>query len=161
MPAQQQIEIGMGGLSIDFWGMRQEDGEFPIRYLRSGLFDIVDPKVVRVIYSSQINPLIAARDRLALIEQHPYSHGFQPRNHLDRVMIAEHAINWSIEMGSHSCDAVQGCRERSKSFAPKVAGQNTQVVTQTISELHEVSHRALIHVHMHVADVKYGEAIEQ
>ena len=48
----------MGCLAIDFWRVRQQDREFIVRYLRSGLFDVVDPEVMRVIDTGQMKSLI-------------------------------------------------------------------------------------------------------
>src|SRR4029077_18751176 len=70
MSAQQQIKIGMSRLAIDFRCVRQQDGELAMRYLRRSFFDVIDPKVVRVIDSGQIDLLITAHDHRALVEQH-------------------------------------------------------------------------------------------
>src|SRR5450759_2065715 len=64
-------------------------------------------------------------------------------------------------MSSHSCDALQGRLERPKSLASIIAGQNTQIVLHAVDELDQAPHCTLIHVHMHVANVEYSEAIKK
>src|ERR1700757_36165 len=64
-------------------------------------------------------------------------------------------------MSSHSCDALQGCRERSISLSSIIAGQNTQIVTHAADEFDQAPHCTLIHVHMHVAKVEYSEAVKK
>src|SRR5665213_1190249 len=116
---------------------------------------------MRIIDSGQIDPLIAANDSFGLIEQHLYSHSFKLGKHLDRVVIAEHTVNRVAEMSPHARHTVQGCLERSESLATIVAGHDAQVVAQTSDEFDETPHRALVHIHVHVADVKYGDAVKQ
>src|ERR1035437_8456337 len=64
-------------------------------------------------------------------------------------------------MSSHSCDALQGRLERPKSLASIIAGQNTQIVLHAVDEFDQAPHCTLIHVHMHVANVEYSEAVKK
>jgi len=74
VPAEQEIEIGVRGLAIDLGRMRQQDRKFFSGYLRRGFFDVIDPIIVSVIDSNQMDALIASLERFGLVEQHPDPH---------------------------------------------------------------------------------------
>src|SRR6202158_2435731 len=108
-----------------------------------------------------MDPLVATRDHLALIEQYPYSHGFQAGHHLNGIVVAEPPVNRPPQLTSHASDAVQGGLEGSKGLGAIVAGQNTEVVTHLTDEFAQSLHRDLVHFDVHIADVQDGEAIEK
>src|SRR5580693_1457764 len=88
VPAEHQVEPSMSGVSINFWGMREQNGKPIVWNVGGRLFDVVDSVIVRVIDSGQIDAVAPARDRLALIEQHPNAHLFETGNHANGVVIA-------------------------------------------------------------------------
>ena len=69
MPADQHIEIGIGGLPIDFWGMGYQNGEFTWRDSDRCLFNVVHSVKVCVIDADKMNALATALDRFRLIHQ--------------------------------------------------------------------------------------------
>ena len=75
-------------------------------------------------------------------------------------MVAQHAIDRSLEAASHPPDAVQRRLERPECLAAIVAGQDADVVTQLADELTHPLHRGPTDVHVQVTEVQDGEAIE-
>ena len=53
-----------------------------------------------------------------LIEQHLYSHLFQSRNHTDRIVIAQNAIQRPLKMGTNQGDAFE-CRVKGANVCPR------------------------------------------
>ena len=86
--AQEQFEISVRRLTVNFRRMRKQDGKFVVRDFGRRVLDIVGPVVVCVIDAGEMDALTVKGDSLGLVEQHPYSHLFQTGNHTDRVMIA-------------------------------------------------------------------------
>src|ERR1700737_1701197 len=76
--AQQQTEIGMGRLLINFRRVRKQDREHVARYPGTGLFDVVRTVEMGVVDACDIYPLIIAVYGLAFIEQHSDTHVLQP-----------------------------------------------------------------------------------
>ena len=120
MPAQHQIEIGVGSLAINLGCVRQQHRKCTLRDLQRSLFDVVDPIKVRVINSRQIDALIATCDRFTFIEQYLYAHSFHRRNHLNGVVVAEHAKNRLLKLSSHFCHPFQGRLERAYGVVPAI-----------------------------------------
>ena len=59
MAAQEQIEPGMRSLPVNFRRVRQENSESVLWDLLRGLFDVVDPIIMRVVDAGQVDALIA------------------------------------------------------------------------------------------------------
>ena len=55
MAAEQQVEIGVGGLAIDLRRVRQEDGELVVRDLRGRLLDVVHAVVMGVVDAGEMD----------------------------------------------------------------------------------------------------------
>ena len=91
--AEEQFEISVRRLAVDFRSMRKQDGKFVVRNIGRGILNIVGPVVMGVINAGQVDTLTVTDDHLGFVQQHPYSHFFQSRDHADRVVIAQHAIN--------------------------------------------------------------------
>ena len=64
-----------------------------MRDLRRSLLNIVNPVVVSVVDAAQMNALVATHNRLGLVEQHSYADLLHSRNHADRIVIAQYAID--------------------------------------------------------------------
>ena len=61
--AQQQTEIGMGRLLINFRRVRKQDRERVARYPGTGLFDVVRTVEMRIVDASDIYALIISKSR--------------------------------------------------------------------------------------------------
>ena len=77
--------------------MRQQNRESIARNWRGGFADVVGAIEMRVIDAGEIDRLVAARDRLALVEQHADPHRLHRGRHADRVVIAENAVHWRLQ----------------------------------------------------------------
>src|SRR5258708_4161903 len=108
-----------------------------------------------------MNALVAANDRFALVEQHPYPHLLQSGNHADSVVIAQHTVNWPFEMRSHLRHCFESFIERAEGLAAVITSQDTDVVRYYIKKLYQAAHRTLTYVRVHVADVEDGEPIKK
>ena len=87
MPAEQQVELDMGGVAINLGGVGQQNRK-GIGGNRGGrFFDIIDPIEVRVVDTGQVDGLATPRDWLALIEQYANSHVLETGDHANRVVI--------------------------------------------------------------------------
>ena len=70
-----------------------------------GLLDIVHAVEMRVVDAGKMNGRAAALDPLLLIEQHLDAHLLERWHHADRVVIAEHAIDGTVEVFAQPPDA--------------------------------------------------------
>ncbi len=141
--------------------MRKQDRECVRRDVGRGLFYIVDAEEMRVVDPGEADLLAFARDRLGFVQQHSYPHVFERRNHADRVMIAEDAVNRPFEAGAHPGDAFQRGLESAISLAPIIAGQNANVIFEPADKRDETVHRRPAHVGVQIAQMKDGEALER
>jgi hypothetical protein len=66
--AQQQTEIGMGRLLINFRRVRKQDRERVARYPGTGLFDVVRTVEMRIIDASDIYALIISNPGRAQVQ---------------------------------------------------------------------------------------------
>ena len=107
-----------------------------------------------------MDSLIAAREGLAFVEQYPYVHGLQARDHLDGVMIAEHGVSRLLYLCSQFFNALQSRLKRSVSLSPVIAGQHADIKTQGADDLEQMPHGPLAQVHMQIADVKDSELVK-
>jgi hypothetical protein len=65
MPAQQKVESGVGGMPINLGGMGQQNRKSVARNGGSCLFNIVDPIVMRVVDTGEIDILATSRERFS------------------------------------------------------------------------------------------------
>jgi len=100
-----------------------------------GFLDIVHPEIMGIVDTRQMNPLAAAFDDNAFIEQHSYPHPLQVGDHTDRVMVAQNAVHWSFQSLAQRRHPGKGLTERSECFPPIVAGEDTEVVFQARKEV--------------------------
>src|SRR5665213_390474 len=107
-----------------------------------------------------MDSLITARERLAFVEQYPYVHGLQARDHLDGIMISEHGVSRLLYLCPQFFNALQSRLKRSVSLSPVIAGQHADITTQGADDLKQISHGPLTQVHMQIADVKDGEFVK-
>ena len=160
VPAQEQIESGMRGLPVYFRRMGQKNRELFERNRVRGFLDIVHPEIMGIVDTRQMNPLAAAFDDNAFIEQHSYPHPLQVGDHTDRVMVAQNAVHWPFQSLAQRRHSGKGLTERSESLPPIVAGEDTEVVFQARKEVHDARHRLLVHIRMQIAQMEDPEAIE-
>jgi hypothetical protein len=160
MPAQQQVESGVGGVAINLGGVGQQNRKGIGRNAGGCLFDIIDPIIMRVVDTGQIDALAIPRDRLALIEQDANSHFFETGDHANRIVIAQHPIHRLAKMGPQSLHALKRIIKWSECRASIVARYGADVTFQFWEELFQASHRALVHIDVEITDVEKREAIE-
>ena len=73
MTAQQQTESGVRGVAINLRGVGQQNRKGIGRNVGGCFFDIIDPIVVSVVDTGQIDALATPRERFALVEQYANS----------------------------------------------------------------------------------------
>ena len=115
---------------------------------------------MRVVDAGEMDRVIAAHDRFALIEQDPNTDRFEPRHHQNRIVVAEDGIGRLRQTRAQPRQSVEGSVERSVCLAAEVAGQNAEIAAQARQQLGELTHRVLAHIDMHVADMEDREPIE-
>src|SRR6478736_3761668 len=117
MAAQQDIEAGSGGLPIHFRRVRDQDGKLLARYRGSSPLGVVGTGIAD---AAEIEALAAALNNGALVEQHPYSHRLQSRHYVNRVVIAEHAVDRAFEGITHARHSGKRCVVRTAGPAPEI-----------------------------------------
>ena len=143
--SQEDVEIGMRRLPVDFGRMRQENREGVVRDALRRLLDIIHAVEMRVVDASKMNGRASALDLLLFIEQHLDSHLFERGHHADRVVIAEHAIDWTVEVFAEPPDTGDRLGVRTKGLAPIIAGEHADVVARRAQQLgHAVMAASLI-----------------
>ncbi len=160
VPAQQQIESRMRGLPVNFRRVGQKNREVFVRNCVRGFLDIVHSVKVGIVDPRQMNPLPAAFDDNAFVEQHSYPHRLQVGDHADRIVIAQNAVHRSFQSLAQPRHPGKGLIERSKSLPPIVAGEDAKLVFQARQEVQEAGHRLLAHIRMQIAQMQDPEAIE-
>ena len=159
--AQQEIEIGMDGLAIDFRRVRNENREFVRRHARGCLLDIVHAVEVSIVDAGDVNPLVAALDRHGLVEQNLDAHVFESWHHQNRIVIAEHCVNRALER-SADLGHPSKCRlVGAVSLATIISGQHAQVVVEPIEERKDALHRRPAEIDVQIAQLEDGEAVER
>ena len=118
MAAQQEIEVGMGSLPIHFRRVRDQNRKLVVGYRGSRLLDVVHSVEMGIVDAAEIEALAAALNNVALVEQHPYSHRLQSRHHANRVVIAEHAVDWALEAGTYARHSGERCVVRTAGSRP-------------------------------------------
>ena len=88
MPAQQQIEPGVGGVAINLRSVGQQNRKSVGRNGGGRFFDIIDPIVMRVVDTGQIDALATPREEFALIEQYTNPHVLEAGHHANAIVIA-------------------------------------------------------------------------
>ena len=88
MPAQQQVKSSMGGVAINLGSVGQQNRKGVGRDGGGCFFDIIDPVIMRIVDTGQIDALATPGDRFALVEQYANSHFFETGDHADGIVIA-------------------------------------------------------------------------
>ncbi|MGB3022563.1 MAG: hypothetical protein WBB50_10630, partial [Methyloceanibacter sp.] len=70
MAGEEEIEIGMCRLPVDFRCVREQDRERAGRNLARRLLDAVRAVEMRIVDAGEMNAIVPALDRLLLVEQH-------------------------------------------------------------------------------------------
>jgi len=76
------------------------------------------------------------------------------------IVIAEHAEDGSFKALMEARHAGKRVRIGSKFLRPVVSGQHADVVADVAHEFGHASHRRFAHLHMEIADLQNGEAVE-
>src|SRR5262245_4282084 len=113
-----------------------------------------------VIDSDHINVCSVALDYLEFVHEHANANILKGRNHPDRVVIAEHAEERSLERRTDTSNAVHRGIEGAKGLAAVVAGQNANVIVKTGGKLDHPIHGRRTHIRMKVAEVEDAESME-
>ena len=77
-----------------------------------------------------------------------------------QIVIAEHAVDRAVEVLAETADAGDRLGVRAKGLAPVIAGEHADVVALSAQQRGHALHGSLAHLHMHVADMENGEAVE-
>src|SRR5262245_2656801 len=146
MATQKQIEAGMRSLAIDFGCMRQQNRKRVLWNFGCCLFDVVDPIVVGIVNSGQVNRFVATRNWLAFVEQYPNSHFFEFGDHANGIMISQHSVDWPLEMRTYPCQAFERGIEWPKCRTAIVT--DTHVIGHARKDLVQAPHRAFASIHV-------------
>src|ERR1019366_10532546 len=76
------------------------------------------------------------------------------------IVISQHAVDWALETRAYARQAFERGVEWPKGPTAIVTGQNAHVIGHVRKKLRQTSHRAFVHVHVQVADMKQRKAIE-
>lgn len=91
---------------------------------------------------------------------HPDAHVLQRGEHANRIVIAEDAVEGTLQRGAQASHAVDGGVVRPPGLRSVVASQKTDVVGKVRNEPRYFRHGLSAVLHMEVADLKHGEAVE-
>ena len=97
---------------------------------------------------------------LALVEENLYAHVLQSGDEADRVVIAEHAVDRSVERGANFRHSGKRGLIGAIGLAAVVAGEHAKVVVDPLEKRDHPLHRGFAHIDMEVAELKDGEAVE-
>ena len=95
------------------------------------------------------------------IEQHSDPDLLQSRDHADRVMIAQNAVDWTLEVRAHPRQAVYRSLIRTVGLPAVVAGEDAQIVGNGRKQLNQAAHRPAVHVGMQIAEMENRKPIER
>ncbi len=130
------------------------------RDVRSGLLDIVHPEIVGVIDADKMNTMISAMEFDGLIEKHSNARRLHSRYHPYAVVIAQYAVNISLEMGSDSLQAFQRGFIGAIGLAAIIAGQDTDIVVKSVQKLDHPVHGAFVGINVQIAQMENRESVE-
>src|SRR4249919_1653856 len=90
------------------------------RYRGSRHLDVIHSVEMGIVDAAEVEAFAAALNNGALVKQHPYSHRLQSRHHANRVVIAEYAVDWTLEGGAYARHSGERCVIRTAGPAPVV-----------------------------------------
>jgi hypothetical protein len=64
-------------------------------------------------------------------------------------------------MRAHARKALDGGVKRTGRSSPVIAGQDADVIMQTLQKLDRAAHGTRVHIHVQVTDVEDGEPVKQ
>ena len=99
--AQQELEVGVGGLPVNLRRVRDENRKRFVRDIGGSLLDIVDAVEMGIVNARKVDVRAAARDRLAFVEENLDAHVLEPGNEADRIVIAEDAVDRPLERSAN------------------------------------------------------------
>src|SRR5579883_4817 len=138
----------------------KKNGEVLVRNRVRGFLDIVHSVKMRVVDPRQMNLLAAAFDGGAFVEQHSYPHAFKARDHPDRVVVAQDAINRPFQGRPQPRHSGKARFESAESLPPVVAGEDAKVIFEGWQKTEKPAHRGIIHIDMQITEMQDTEAIE-
>ena len=150
----------MRRLPVDFRRMGQEDRKLVMRNPFGGLLDIVHAIEVGIVDAGKVKARAAAFDGLRFVEQHSDAHLFQRRYHANRVVIAENAVDRTLEVPAQAFNAGERIGIGSECLRPIVAGKHADIVADAPHQLGYARHCRFAHLHMKIADLQDDEAVE-
>src|SRR5262245_55721216 len=113
-----------------------------------------------IIHSGHINTCSLTLNHLEFVHEHANAKIFKGRNHPDRVMIAKHPEERSLERSTDTGNAVNRGIEGAEGLAAVVAGQDAHVIVEADSKLDHPIHRRRTHIRMKVAEVEDAASME-
>ena len=129
---QHQVEPSVSRLAIDLWRVGQKDGNAALWNLRRRFLDVVRTIEMRVVDPREVDRILAPSNRDAFVEEDYDAQSLKVGNHLDRVMITEHAIDGAMQRGSQLGDKLKRRSIVAVSPTTEVSGQNAKVVFEAL-----------------------------
>ncbi len=158
--AEHGPEAGVGGMPVDLRGVGQQQGAGVRRYPGDRLVDVVDLVIVGVVDPDQVQqgpvPLYSHR----LVEQYPDAHVLEPGDQADAVVIAEHGIDRTLQLGADDAHARQGRADRAIGLGPVVPGEHAQVIVQPLHPFCDGLGDARVQVRVQVAEMQDPQPLE-
>ena len=93
MSAQHEVKPGVGGLLVDLWSVREQDGDTTVWNVCGRFFDVVGAVEMRVLHPREIDRSRAGAYGDGLVEQHANTKCFEVWNHGNRIVVAKHSLD--------------------------------------------------------------------
>lgn len=158
--AEHEGEAGVGGLAVDFRGVREQDGDGAGRDGVGGLVDVVCAVVVSIVDAGEVDVVLVAGDGDGLIHEHADVHVFDGGEHADGVVVAEDGVDGSADVGAEPAEGFESGIEGAEGLAAVVAGEDADVVLEAGQDESEAVHGFRVEVGVEVGDVEDGEVVE-
>jgi hypothetical protein len=150
---EKQFEISVRRLTVNLWSVRKQDGKFVVWDSGRCVLYIVGPVVMGIIDAGDVDTLLINGNYFRFIQQHPYPHFFQAREHTDRVVIAQHGIYCILKSGAHESHEFEGFFKGAECFPPIVAREDTDVILDLLEKLNQPPHWVWIHICVQVTEM--------
>ena len=148
------------GPTVDFRGVRKQDRNTTSGNLRCRFFNVVDSKEMRVVDPRKIDRGAPALDNGAFVEKNPDAERLQVGDHRDRIVIAEHSIDFPTKCRAQARDGFETGSAIAVGAPAIVAGQNAEIIIEARREFSGAPHCGAAHVCMQIAQMQNGEAVE-
>src|SRR4051794_37211020 len=128
MAAEHQVETRMRRLPIDLRRMRHQDRTFAGWNLGGCLLDVVGTEIMRIVDPGDMDCLIAALNRHGFVDQHADSEPLQVDDRTDRVVIAESAVDRTLERRKHLRQPNEDVVGGIEFLVAVITGQHAEIV---------------------------------